>query len=261
MAKSRAKSAVCGQTRNQIATNLRFVPDLSCVALLQQDVDWACFRKTGKGEMIPLGTACKDDMIIKIDSWPHLEWEDCASSYHTNPNFKQEWVSAMAVYKGQILRSFQPAKVTSASSMGLMVMRDFLVCDAQEYLDHFGWSHESVEGLTVIDGVLNQEGNCVPGILMKDPDRPFRTLRVFAQASNGMDTHMLMPESHHREAQGSEAYEQLRQQVLRSRHAGLRTGAQSWERTAIPPRSKQRCKPERPRPRKFHLYEINNMLI
>eukprot|EP00972_Heterocapsa_arctica_P071332 10537060-Heterocapsa_arctica.AAC.1 len=105
-----------------------------------------------------------------------------------------------------------------------MVMRNFIVCDAQEFQNEFGWSHNDVEGVTVIDGLLNQEGSCVPGILLKDPEQPFRKLKVYSQASNAMDTHMLMPESYHRDGQGTEAYDRLRQEVLGSRHPSLRNG-------------------------------------
>ena len=172
--------------------------------------------------MVPIGNVCKRDLVTKVDVYPMMTVEEAAAKFHSDDAFAKEFENASLIREGVLAPEFRLNRVLSTLMMGMSIDRELIVLDEAEFLLHFGYPAASVEGLVVIPGLLNEEGTPTRAIVMANPEKPFRTLRIFSHSQNSLDEFVMPKAKHLRPTQGADKYAWLRGMVTDSRHEGIR---------------------------------------
>lgn len=203
----------------------------SLINLKPQDAEWYEHvpGKNSRGERVltpAYDKCCKCG--VTAEAFPTRTWDQICDSYRSSSAFRDEFLAAKAALDDASRRTWKPATVGAGNTVGVRFEVKYLFVEASEFLRFYKLPHASV-GLKTISGVVNEEGQFMEGVLIRDdprhlppPELCYRTCVLYSDIYNMVQEHVLDEKHQLRAAQHKELFEWVNSSTVQNRDASLR---------------------------------------
>ena len=145
---------------------------------------------------------CKSCALLLLKAYPGQEWSSVVARAKASDTFRQGVVQAKAVMSGQAKASFPPAVYSDVATMGYVMERPLWFATPSEFEGYFKVKHTQL-GLP-LDELEDECGRPLKGIVLSNPNEPFRRLTLQNYVQTHLAKKLLEPGALFREEQACE---------------------------------------------------------
>lgn len=188
-------------------------------------------------QMVPVGNKCLAHGQA-AEGFPLMEWNDICSRCTSEPRgFRVQFEHAVRVVLKKATPMFRPSEVFGQNLLGARMETRYAFISGPDFLAEFGMQPESVPGLKLISGMLDEEGQCITGVLMHMQEGlpqhlAYRTVTLFSEMRNLVSETVLSAGKQVRKEQGFDVFQWCNKAIVAGRAGNLRTGTGGCPRGA-----------------------------